>query len=156
MGLSGLISLGPPENVAGRITDQQEQDSNLGGWRKRRFIHASWPAPGSLQNSTGPLAQGCWVFMPQNAEASKWEGQKQTWWLAFRYYSSISVVEGHLLFLSERSETGPTWGKGLLPAFRAFPWVSLSTPCHSWTADHKNRHHGHPISILFHFHCVAL
>jgi hypothetical protein len=65
--------------------DQQEQDSNPGGWRKGRFIYHSGPAPGSLQNGTGPSAQGCWVFMPQNVEASKREGQKQMWWLAFHW-----------------------------------------------------------------------
>jgi hypothetical protein len=35
-----------------------------------------WPLDLS-KNGTGPGAQGCGVFMPRNAEASKWEGQKQ-------------------------------------------------------------------------------
>jgi hypothetical protein len=64
--------------------DQQEQDSNPGGWRKGRFIMQVGQDPGSLQNGTGPLAQGCGVFIPQNVEASKREGQKQTWQLASR------------------------------------------------------------------------
>jgi hypothetical protein len=34
------------------------------------------------KNGTRPAAQGCRVFMPQNAEASKQEGQKQMWQLA--------------------------------------------------------------------------
>jgi hypothetical protein len=58
-GLSGLISLGPSENVAGTITDEQEWDSNPADWKKGRFIYASGSAPGSLQNSASPLAQGC-------------------------------------------------------------------------------------------------
>jgi hypothetical protein len=61
------------------MLDQREQDSNPGGWRKGRFIYASGPAPGSLQNGTGPLAQGSWLFILQNVEASKKKGQNQTW-----------------------------------------------------------------------------
>jgi hypothetical protein len=34
------------------------------------------------KNGTGPIAQDCGVFMPQNVEASKQEGQKQAWQLA--------------------------------------------------------------------------
>jgi hypothetical protein len=34
------------------------------------------------KNGTGPVGQGYGVFIPQNVEASKWEGQKQTWQLA--------------------------------------------------------------------------
>jgi hypothetical protein len=54
--------------------------------------------------------------MPQNAEESKWEGQKQTWWLTFHwevatYHTSTSVDEGrHPLFLSEWPETGAWLG----------------------------------------------
>jgi hypothetical protein len=58
--------------VAGRMSDQQEQDSNPGGWRKGRFIMDL------SKNGTCPIAQGCGVFMPQNVEASEREGQKQT------------------------------------------------------------------------------
>jgi hypothetical protein len=54
------------------MSDQQEQDSNPGGWRKGRFIMDL------SKNGTCPIAQGCGVFMPQNVEASKREGQKQT------------------------------------------------------------------------------
>jgi hypothetical protein len=53
--------------------------------------------------------------MPQNEEASKWEGQKKTWgltfhWEAATYHTSTSVEEGHPLFLSEWPETGPAGG----------------------------------------------
>jgi hypothetical protein len=34
------------------------------------------------KNGTCPAAQGCGDFMPQNAEASEWERQKQMWPLA--------------------------------------------------------------------------
>jgi hypothetical protein len=35
------------------------------------------------KNGTSPVAQGCRDFMPQDVEASKWEGQQQTWRLVF-------------------------------------------------------------------------
>jgi hypothetical protein len=58
------------------MLDQQEQDSNPGGWRKRRFITLTGQHLDLSKNGTSPVAQGCRVFMPQNAEASKREGQK--------------------------------------------------------------------------------
>jgi hypothetical protein len=65
------------------MSDQREQDSNLGGWGKRRFNMLSGPAPWMSPKMTpAPLAQGCGVFIPQNVETSKQEGQKKTWQLA--------------------------------------------------------------------------
>jgi hypothetical protein len=62
--------------VAGRMSDKREQDSNPGGWRKERFITLGVQHLDLSKNGTGPVAQDCGVFMPQNAEASKREGQK--------------------------------------------------------------------------------
>jgi hypothetical protein len=69
-------------NVSGRMLDQREQDSNSGGWRKERFITLVGQHLNLSKNRTSPAAQGCGVFMPQNVEASKQEGQKQAWQLA--------------------------------------------------------------------------
>jgi hypothetical protein len=63
--------------VAGRMSDQREQDSNPGGWRKGRFITLAGQHLDLSKNGTSPITQGCGVFMPQNAEASKWEGQSR-------------------------------------------------------------------------------
>jgi hypothetical protein len=54
--------------------------------------------------------------MPQKVEASKREGQKQMWQLAFCWevaihHSSTSVEEELLLFLSEWPETGAWLGE---------------------------------------------
>jgi hypothetical protein len=59
--------------VARRTSDQQEQDSNPGDWRKGRFITLVGQHLNLSKNGTGPVAQGCGDFMPQNAEASKRE-----------------------------------------------------------------------------------
>jgi hypothetical protein len=64
------------------MLDQQEQDSNPGGWRKGKFITLVDQHLDLSKNGTGPVPQGCGVFMPQNVEASKQEGQKQMWQLA--------------------------------------------------------------------------
>jgi hypothetical protein len=66
------------------MLDQGEQDSNPSGWRKERFITLAGQHLDLSKNGTGPVAQGCRVFMLQNVEASKWEGQKQMWQLASR------------------------------------------------------------------------
>jgi hypothetical protein len=42
--------------VVGRVLDQQEQDSNPGGWRKGRFITLVGQHPGSLQKWHRPLS----------------------------------------------------------------------------------------------------
>jgi hypothetical protein len=91
--------------VAGRMLDQREQDSNPGGWRKGRFIMLQGQHLDLSKNGTGPIAQGCRVFMPQNAKTSKQEGQKQTWQLASHsevttYHTStrlqlITVAQGY-------------------------------------------------------------
>jgi hypothetical protein len=64
------------------MLDQREQDSNPGGWREGRFIMLVVQHLDLSKNGTSPIAQGCGGFVPQNAEGSKWEGQKQTWQLA--------------------------------------------------------------------------
>jgi hypothetical protein len=66
---------------------------------ERKVYEASGPAPGSLQNGAGPDLRAAGIFMPQNAEASEREGQKQTWRLAFHwevttYHTSTSVKQG--------------------------------------------------------------
>jgi hypothetical protein len=103
--------------VAGRMSDQREQDSNPGGWRKGRFIYASGPAPGSLHNGAYPLVQGCWVFMPQNVEASKQEGQKQMWQLAFHWEVTIYHTSTRLQLIT----LAHLWQKDI----RCFSWNGL-------------------------------
>jgi hypothetical protein len=50
------------------------------------------------KNGTGPIAQDCGVFMPQNVEASKQEGQKQTWQLASHWeITTYHIVQGYNL-----------------------------------------------------------
>jgi hypothetical protein len=43
-------------NVAGRMSDHREQDSNPGGWRKGRFIMLVGQHPGSLQKWHQPCS----------------------------------------------------------------------------------------------------
>jgi hypothetical protein len=64
------------------MSDQQEQDSNPGGWKKGRFITLLGQHLDLAKNGTSLIAQGCGGFVPQNAEASKQEGQKHMWQLA--------------------------------------------------------------------------
>jgi hypothetical protein len=75
-------------------------------WLEERMIYyTSRLAPRSLQNGTGLVAHGCRVFMPQNVEASKQEGQKQMWqlaspWDVITYHSStrlqlITLAQGY-------------------------------------------------------------
>jgi hypothetical protein len=48
--------------------------------KERKIYYAIRPAPWiSPKMALAPAAQGCGVFMPQNAEASKREGQKQSY-----------------------------------------------------------------------------
>jgi hypothetical protein len=78
------------------MSDQWEQDSNPGGWRKGRFITLAGQHLDLSKNGTSPVAQVCGVFMPQNAEASKQEGQKQTWQLASRWeVTTITLAQGY-------------------------------------------------------------
>jgi hypothetical protein len=44
-----LIKISECKTVTERISDQQEQDSNPGGWRKGRFIMLVGQHPGTLQ-----------------------------------------------------------------------------------------------------------
>jgi hypothetical protein len=67
------------------MLDQQEQDSNPGGWKKGRFITLAGQHLDLSKNGTSPLPQGRGVFMPQDVEASKREGQKQMWQSAFHW-----------------------------------------------------------------------
>jgi hypothetical protein len=46
---------GASRNVVGRTLDQQEQDSNPGGWRKRNIYYASRPAPWISQKMSPAL-----------------------------------------------------------------------------------------------------
>jgi hypothetical protein len=95
-------------------------------WLEERKIHyTSRPAPRFLQNCTGSVAQVCRVFMPQNAEASKQEGQKQTWHLASRWEVTTYHTSTRLQHTTSTSvKPGPSQGREL--AFRSFPWISLS------------------------------
>jgi hypothetical protein len=98
--------------VEGRMSDQRIRDSS-----PRTQVLAGQDLDLS-KNGASPAAQGCGVFMPQNAEASKWGGQKQMWQLASRwevttYHTNTSVKPGLL-------------GEGA--CLQIFPWVSLSFP----------------------------
>jgi hypothetical protein len=74
------------------MSDQREQDLNPGGWRKGRFIKLAGQHLDLSKNGTSPVVQvrALGVFMPQNVEASKREGQKQTWQLASHWEYNIS------------------------------------------------------------------
>jgi hypothetical protein len=48
--------------VAGRMSDQREQDSNPGGWRKGRFIMLAGQHPVSLQKWHQPCSPQLWGF----------------------------------------------------------------------------------------------
>jgi hypothetical protein len=67
------------------MMDQQEQDSNPGGWRKGRFITLSGQHLDLSKMALAPQLKAVGVLMPQNVEASKQEEQKQTWQLASCY-----------------------------------------------------------------------
>jgi hypothetical protein len=90
---------GASTNV-GRMSDQWEQYSNPGGWRKGRFITLAGHTLDLSKNGTGPVAQGCGVFMRQNVEASKREGQNQTWQLASHWEVTTYHTSTRLQFIT--------------------------------------------------------
>jgi hypothetical protein len=122
------------------MSDQWEQDSNLGGWRKERFIMLVAQHLDLSKNGTGPIAQGWGVFVPHNAEGSKQEGQKQMWQLASRWEVTIYHISTRLQLFTlahlwnwglvrGREHICETWpGRERELAFISFPWVSLSFP----------------------------
>jgi hypothetical protein len=54
---------------------------------ERKVYYASGPAPGYLQNGTGPKFREVEVFILRKAAASKQGVQKQTWQLAVQGYN---------------------------------------------------------------------
>jgi hypothetical protein len=63
-----------------RTSKNKTQTQVVGG--KEDLLHYQTSTLDLSKNGTSPAAQDYGVFMPQNAEASKWEGQNQTWQLA--------------------------------------------------------------------------
>jgi hypothetical protein len=62
----------------------------------RTRLKPRWFEERKIYYGTCPIAQGCRVFMPQNVEASKLEGQKQIWqlascWEVTTYHSSTRL-----------------------------------------------------------------
>jgi hypothetical protein len=80
MGLGGLISL-RPSKCCGKNDGPVRTRLKPRWMEERKIYYASRPAPGSLQMALAPQLRAVGVLMPQNAEASKQEEQKQTWHL---------------------------------------------------------------------------
>jgi hypothetical protein len=68
---------GASRNVVARMLDQQEQDSNLGGWRKERFITQVCQNPGSFQIWHQPCSSRLWGFYASEC-GSKQVGRTKT------------------------------------------------------------------------------
>jgi hypothetical protein len=71
-------------------------------WLEERKVYfTSGPAPGYLQNGTGPKLRTAEVFILRKAAASKQGVQKQT-----IYHVSTAVDKGHLQFLVGSLDAG--------------------------------------------------
>jgi hypothetical protein len=112
--------------------DQQERDSNPGGWRKGGFIYTSRPVPGSLQNGTGPLAQSCWFLCLRMQKQASGKDKSRCGSLSFAGRLQHITVAHHITlahlwqkdihcFLHNGLKQGPGWGREFLLAFRSFP-----------------------------------
>jgi hypothetical protein len=120
-----LFSLSFVYSDVGRMWEQREQDSNPGDWRKGWFIMLAGQHLDLSKTGTGPVGQGCRVFMPQNAEASEKDKLASRWEVTTYHTSTrlqlITLTQGysipHWYICQTRAARGGNLPSDLSPGF---------------------------------------